>query len=278
MYSKKYKFFDTVIEILTEEKIADQEPYNKFLCDESPNYTVQFEYVKELPPTTEAINSDEDVYFYSDGEKTVCWYKNFGKPACFACRFFEKDNYRVQVLEDYRGKLWIGAIFRILGLEEFLAQENCAMLHGSMILVDGEIIIFTAPCGTGKSTQAELWRKHAGATVVNGDKALVKIQDGKIIAGGLPFSGSSNICENLSAPLKAVVSLGQAKENKIRRMTGGEGFVTLLQGNYRFSLSESASQKVTDVLENVVENVAVYRLDCLPDRTAVECLKKELGI
>ncbi len=278
MFSKKYKFFDTVIEIVSAEEIADREPYTQFLCDESPNYTVYFEYVNELPPITEALNGDDEVYFYSDSKKTVCWYKNFGKNACFACRVFEENSYRVLVLEDYRGKLWLGAIFNLLGFEEIMAQENCAVLHGSMIMVDGEMIIFTAPCGVGKSTQAELWRKYAGAKVVNGDKALVKIQDGKIIAGGLPFSGSSNICENLSAPLKAVVALGQAEENKIKKMSSGEGFVALLQGNYRSALSQSATQKATDVLEHIVKNIAVYKLECLPDQTAVECLKKELGL
>ena len=58
-----------------------------------------------------------------------------------------------------------------IGLAESLLFLDSLLMHASYIEVDGEAILFTAPCGTGKSTQAELWRKFAGATVINGDKA-----------------------------------------------------------------------------------------------------------
>ncbi len=278
MFSKKYKFFDTVIEVLTAEEIPNQEPFNKFLCEETPHYTVKFEYADKLPPVMDCAASDSGVAFCETDGKVFCWYKNFGSEDYFACRISEENSCRVLVLKAYRGKLWDGVIFNLMGFEEIMSQKSCAVLHGSMVKIGGEMIIFTAPCGVGKSTQAELWRKYAGAKVVNGDKALVKIENGRIMAGGLPFAGSSNICENLSAPLRTVVSLGQAKENTIRRLTGGAGFVTLLQGNYRSALSEAAAQKITDVIENTATAVEVYKLECLPDQTAVECLKKELKI
>ncbi len=278
MQSKKYKFFDTVIQILTPDEIADTEPFVNFLSEEEPDCTVTFEYVTELPDLPENVTTDNEISFVTENNKSTCWYRNHGKEGYYACRIFDGEKHLVQVLDEYRGKLWNGIIFNLLGFEEIIAKYNGVVLHASAILKNGKMILFTAPCGTGKSTQADLWKEYADALIVNGDKALVSLKDDVIFAGGLPFSGSSDICENISAPLWAVVCLGQAKENKIIKMNSREAFVALLQGNYRSGITNASSQRTMDVLEKLCSTVTVYRFDCLPDKTAVECLKKELGI
>ena len=278
MHSKKYKFFDTVIQIITPEEIVDRHPYSQFLCDDEPSCTVSFEYVSELPQIDKKATVDNDIGFVTQGENSICWYKHHGKEGYFACRICEGDDIRVQVLEEYRGKLWDGIIFNLLGFEEIISRNNSVVLHASMIMKDGEMILFTAPCGTGKSTQADLWKTYADAEIINGDKALITLKDGVVIAGGLPFSGSSDICENKSAPLKAIVCLGQAKENRLRKMNKAEAFVSLMQGNYRSGMRALATQITIDVLEKICNSIPFYKFECLPDETAVECLKKEMGI
>lgn len=278
MQSKKYKFFDTVIQVLTPEEIADTEPFVNFLTEEEPDCTVTFEYVTELPDLVENVTTDNEISFTTEDNKSMCWYKNHGKEGYYACRIFDGKKHFVQVLDEYRGKLWNGIIFNLLGFEEIIAKHNGVVLHASAILKNEKMILFTAPCGTGKSTQAELWRKYANAEIVNGDKALISLKNDMIFAGGLPFSGSSDICKNISAPLAAVVCLGQSKENKITKMNAREAIVALLQGNYRSGITNVSSQKTIDVLEKLCSTVSVYKFDCLPDRTAVKCLKKELKI
>lgn len=278
MQSKKYKFFDTVIQILTPEEIIDEQPFVNFLCEDEPDCTVIFEYVNKLPELAENATTNSEVSFMTIGSTSMCWYKSHGKDGYFACRIFDGENRRVQVLEEYRGKLWNGVVFNLLGFEELMAEHNSIVLHASVILKNEKIILFTAPCGTGKSTQADLWEKYANAEIINGDKVLIKLENGKAMAGGLPFSGSSNICKNISAPLMAIVYLGQAKENRLRKMSESEAFIAMLQGNYRVGITKVASQKTIDVLEKTCSSVPVYRFDCLPDKTAVEHLKKELEV
>ncbi len=278
MQSKKYKFFDMIIEVLTPDIIEDTEPYSLFLTDEKPGYTVTFEYVNEIPPVSDNAIEGSEITFENKDDKCFCWYKSHGSNVYFAYRIGDNKSSCVKILDTFKGKLWNGVIFNLMGFEDIMARENCAVLHGSMVKKDGEMIVFTAPCGTGKSTQADLWEKYADAEIVNGDKCLVQYKNGNIMAGGLIFSGSSAICKNLSAPLMAIVSLGQAKDNIIRKMTKSEAFITLMQGNYRSAMSEDASQKVTDVLEQICISIPMYKLDCLPDKSAVECLEKELGL
>lgn len=278
MFSKKYKFLDRVIEVITPEEIVDAHPYKDFLCDEAPDCMVTFEYADVFPEMPEKMVTDKEIIFVAQENKSFCWYKKHGKDGCFAYREGESNSQKVLVSGEYREKLWGGTIFNLMGFEEIMAERNSAVFHASMIKVNGKMILFTAPCGTGKSTQASLWKEYAGAEIVNGDKALVKSENENIIAGGLPFAGSSNICKNISAPLSAIVCLGQAKENVIRKMSASEAFIALMQGNYRSAMSISASQKVTDVIENICRNVPVYKLDCLPDKSAVECLARELNL
>ena len=136
--------------------------------------------------------------------------------------------------------------------------------------------MFSAPCGTGKSTQAELWRVHKGAEIINGDKAGVSVDADGVNAHGLPFSGTSGICKNRSMPLKAIVLLGQAKENRIRRLNGAEAVMSLMSNVYLDFIAPEETQRCVDLLIELLKKVPVYRLDCTPDEQAVEKLASEL--
>ena len=59
----------------------------------------------------------------------------------------------------------------LLGLETLLLKYDGLLLHSSFIRWRGEGILFSAPSGTGKSTQADLWVKYEDAEILNGDRA-----------------------------------------------------------------------------------------------------------
>lgn len=180
------------------------------------------------------------------------------------------------ICRDYEKYLTARVIFEAADLFRILARFGAVVLHASFITVNGRAILFSAPSGTGKSTQAELWRVFEGAEIINGDRALVRCTPEGAAASGVCYSGTSGICKNASAPLGAVVLLGQAEENRIRRVPGKEAFAALLsQSSYREWDTEAAGN-VTGAVAALVSAVPVYRLDCLPDRSAVETLKEVL--
>lgn len=161
-------------------------------------------------------------------------------------------------------------------LETILLQHGRGILHASYIRLHEKGIIFTAPSGTGKSTQAELWRQHRGAQIVNGDKAMMFLQDDAVAVCGLPLCGSSGICRNVSAPLQAIVVLGQGKENHISRMSGKAAVKALLSQMYvRRREAESVIQAM-DLATEVAARIPVFQLSCLPDISAVECLEQAI--
>ncbi len=169
-------------------------------------------------------------------------------------------------------------LWNSVSLSQLLLPYKALLFHASYISYENKAILFSAPCGTGKSTQAELWRVHKGAEIINGDKAGISIDADGVNAHGLPFSGTSGICQNRSMPLSAIVILGQAKENSIRRLSGAEAVLSLIDNIYLDFVAPGETQRCVDLLIELLEKIPVYRLDCTPDERAVKKLADELKV
>ena len=172
------------------------------------------------------------------------------------------------------GKVTASAILEALGTERLVGMAGGAILHSSFIDVGGEAVLFTAPSGTGKSTQAELWRENRGAVVINGDKSVLRIVDSVPCASGLPYSGSSGICLNRTLPLKAVVYLEQAKENTVVRLRGFAAFRKVWEGICVNTWDAGQVSRASELVQSIVTSVPVYLQKCTPDLRAVEELEK----
>ena len=162
-------------------------------------------------------------------------------------------------------------------LAQLLLPKKAVLIHSSFIDIGGSAVLFSAPCGTGKSTQAELWRVHRNAEVINGDKAGIYLKNGIAFAGGVPFCGTSGICKNKNLPLKAIVLLSQGKENHVKRLTGFEALQGLINNIYLDLLAPGERQMCIDFVIELLENVQVLSLKCTPDERAVEELEKALN-
>jgi len=164
-----------------------------------------------------------------------------------------------------------------IGLAESLLHFDALLLHASFIEVGGEAILFTAPCETGKSTQAALWHQFCGANIINGDKAGLCYSDGKVYACGVPFCGTSRICENKILPLKAIVELGQSPVNTVEKLTRVGGLQAVLGNTYIDMQCPFVPIMCVDLISKILQRVTVYHLDCTPDERAVEALKSVIS-
>ena len=181
---------------------------------------------------------------------------------------------RNQMPQGITGKQLLNAI----DLPHLLTIHASFLLHASYIQWQGGAILFTAPSETGKSTQARLWCDHAGAELVNGDRAAVRIIDGEIFACGTPFSGSSPVRRNVRLPLAAIVYLSQAPENTITRLRGVRAFRRVWEGCTVNTWEREDVEKATKTVSEVVSRVPVYHLACTPDQRAVELLKHTMEV
>ena len=162
-------------------------------------------------------------------------------------------------------------------LELLLTHLQVFNLHSSLVQRrEGDAILFTAPSGTGKSTQADLWAKYAGADILNGDRSMLRRVDGRWTAFGSPFAGTSGIYRNESAPVRALVVLRQAPENTIRRLPLAEAFRAIYSESVLPRWHTEAHQRVISLVTEIVSEVPVYLLACTPDERPVTLLRNTL--
>ena len=157
-------------------------------------------------------------------------------------------------------------------LERQVVHFGRIFLHASAVIYQGQAYLFTAPSGTGKSTQAELWRRYCGAEILNGDKVVLRDAGENLIAYGGPVAGSSNIYVDKCAPVAAVIQLEKGTHNSINELTNREAFLLLYKEAAKSDWDEDFNQKILTITEQMPAKTKYIPFTCLPARTAVESL------
>lgn len=154
-------------------------------------------------------------------------------------------------------------------IAERLVPYGILLFHGSAIMVDGEVYIFTAKSGTGKSTHTRLWREHFGerAVMVNDDKPLLKITDDGVTVYGTPWNGKHHLGFNISAPLKAICILERSKTNHIDRQEPSGAFAMIYSQTYRFG-DPACMQLTLACLDKMMKTTPIFRLGCNMEKEA----------
>ena len=248
MLSEFYEFGVTLFRIDSEEPLLESKYTAPFACagTKTPDFVITVGY---------------------SGEKMQNGFSNANRSG---------SSVRIEFAESYRGKISAKNALEEAGIFRMLAKRGGVVLHSSYVLTkQGEALLFSAPSGTGKSTQAELWRKFAGAKVINGDRALIKAQNG-VTANGIFFSGTSGICENVTAPIRAIVLLRQSEKNEIRSVSGKEAFMRLLPQCSYYPDEEENLRLVTGILAEIISAVPIYDFGCVPEKSAVTALNEVL--
>lgn len=179
---------------------------------------------------------------------------------------------RSAIMDQISSKLALTA----MELEHQLVQRHGFLFHSSYIRCGDAAILFTAPSGTGKSTQADLWCRLRGAELINGDRSAVVVKDGRVAVYGIPYSGSSGVSKNETLPLRVIVRLTQAPVTKIERLTGLNAFRHVWEGCCVNTWNRDDMSRCMQTVMDVVKQVPVFHLACTPDESAVIALEEAL--
>ena len=159
------------------------------------------------------------------------------------------------------------ALYRKIA-EDFL-ERGVLLFHGSAIAVDGEVYLFTAHSGVGKSTHARLWRQAFGdrAFMVNDDKPLLRISESGILVCGTPWDGKHHLSRNTMLPLRAVGVITRGTENRVEELSLAEAYSLLLQQSYQSNNAENM-KRVLQYVHRITTGVPVRRVICNRDPEA----------
>jgi hypothetical protein len=159
-----------------------------------------------------------------------------------------------------------------------IIQRGGFSMHAAAINYNEKGILFTAPSGTGKSTQAKLWQRYKQVEILNDDRPIIRRSDGQWYVYGTPWSGSELHILNKSGPLSAIIAIRQSTENSIRRLNSKEALAYVMPRCFLPYFDQQLMDTVIKHIGSVIKNTPVYLLSCKPDEEAVELVSKCLEL
>lgn len=247
--------------------------------DKQPDMDVAIykQYYIDLPK--EAVSLDEhikwranekskeiDIYISKVGSKCADYLlktvPDFSRATIFTT---QKDRYVNQIFQGPLGEI----LFR-----NFILSERGIVIHAAAISCRDKGIIFSAPSGTGKTTQANLWKKYKQAKLINADRPTLKVEDNEVRVYGTLWNGSASTCINNSAKLEAIVMLEQSPINEIKKLNKQEAIAKVLPRCFLPYFTKERMGIALKNIENIIEKTPVYLLKCRPDREAVELVNQ----
>ncbi|MBE6779418.1 MAG: hypothetical protein E7545_00430 [Ruminococcaceae bacterium] len=160
-----------------------------------------------------------------------------------------------------------------------LLNFDGVFLHASAVVYNDRAYLFSAPCGTGKSTHTSLWLELLGdrAYILNDDKPAIRVLGDGIYAYGTPFSGKHDISVPKAVKLGGVCFISRGEEDKVSRMENREAVLKMYHASLR-KIDEQQLDKELEVLQKIAMNIPVYKMECTPTlnaaRVAVEAMTK----
>ena len=159
----------------------------------------------------------------------------------------------------------------------YLAQKKGKIaLHSSSILFEGKAWLFSAPSGTGKSTQAALWNQYMGADILNGDLNLLGLENGIPILYGIPWCGTSGISSTKRVPLGGIFFLKQAARDKIEFLSGDKKRLYFCHRLISPVWTSEQGERSLSLVDALADKLLLCRLYATRERSAVDAVRAVL--
>lgn len=226
----------------------------------------------ETDPTLKGKSPSDGWSFQSGGESQQAVYSS-NRKALFSLRYNEAEKkIKVSVRDSQRSAARLGVQYGMM----LALYQQCVGLHGVTLVCGNEIIILSAPSGTGKTTLSKLLEKYCDAVVINGDFALLSLTADGVIYEPTPFCGSSGRSLNHRFRVKRVVFLGQAKENTWYSLTGREAMRRFMSNAFVPDWDKRLQQAVQENILRCMSVLKVNAYDFAPTKEAAETFLRRI--
>ena len=249
-----------------------------------PDYCFRFEQVDDIPKLMEGARMVENIFWaheYQREDGTFLW----------AFLWQEKYYSEISVIGEQEGVCYFTSteilmnrakegfeLLMYLCLEQILIKFGALVLHSSHVAVNGKGLVFSAPSQMGKSTQAALWCKYAGVSVINGDRSVLRKREGQWYSCGCPMCGTSGIHLQGMEPLSNIVMLSQSRENTVRRLPAKEAFRLLYPQITISHWNAAYMDRALALINDLLTEVPVWHYACTKEPDAVRVLRDTLGL
>lgn len=264
--------FDSDCDIIVEESFA---PFFRTCADVTDvNIKLRHSFSDAPLPQSPMVGEDLLMEYYDHGGRILCLAKG-GEGRFLSSCLCAPDLREMTCWLNFpagSGVDTLGNILRMIPMRRIMTEHRVLFFHASQIGLGDRGILFTAPSGTGKTTQAKLWRKFRGAEILCNDRTLT---DGRLTYG-FPTDGSEPVITGERRSLGAIVVLEQAPENTVRRLRPREILLRLMPQLVLDTWDPDAATAAMELLLSLASQTPVYLLRCTPDEHAVRCLEQQL--
>ncbi len=149
--------------------------------------------------------------------------------------------------------------------------KNAFLLHGAAVETQGRAVVFLGKSGAGKSTHALLWKHCFGdkVNIINGDKPIVRLIEGRFIAYGTPWSGKERLYVKTGVPIAAICFIEQSKENNIARLDISQAVMRYFH-QLLIPKDKDSAAKLLELTDEFLKSVPAYLLHCDISKAAAE--------
>ena len=255
-------------------------PFCKEYVDTQPEVTIHitWDWEKARHPSTPVIGTDLLQDYYKEEEFWFCEAK--GGKAPVTCTCYRDDFSWMECAINEKTFLeppdTLDNIIRLLPMRAIFTHFQTLFLHASQVSINGTGIVFAASSGSGKTTQARLWKQYAGAEIICNDRTLVRQNQGIWKTYGYPIDGSEPVRSEKVNCLGCIILLKKGKENKMSRLRVGLASALLMEQAVIDCWNAEDRESILKLLLKIQESVPVYQLVCTPDVRAVDLVKEKL--
>lgn len=259
--------------ILSENELKFNNLLLPFKC-ETEDYDIKCTIIEDMQPLAAIKENGKKIY----GDDIVTFYAYEGftyrvfKYYCgeYFVKFKKEDpiDFEIHTPKIINGN--ITYLHDLLCFDIACLYFDGFKIHSSFVKYNDRAILFSAPSQTGKSTQAELWRKHKSAEIINGDKVFLRKIKEEWFACGSPWAGTSKIYKNECVKAPALVILRQASENRIIEVSTAKAVSLILSQTHTQCWNADDANRICELIEDFVAKNPVFILECRPDFDAVK--------
>ena len=149
-------------------------------------------------------------------------------------------------------------------IAEKLPEYDALVFHGAVLEYGGVAYAVTAQSGVGKTTHTRIWLSEFGSDVkiLNGDKPILRLIDGKPYACSTPWMGKEGYGYNAIRSLGGIAFLARGIENKSRKINPSDAVMRFMNQVYLSKGNILTLTKSMRVVDGILSLTPLYEFEC----------------